>query len=813
MLRPLALGGLGLLLVAVGLLPFEALAERIGLSREVPFDVGPAAVFVAAQSGLVVLGAAAILATLVQRLRSRRFGLLAIALAAVASAWAWPRAEAEVGLSSIRRLAFWRNGSPQYTAPAEYLAWAESFAERLEGRPSVARQAYFVHLRLGDYFLRIGEYRKALSQFEDALDNLQAHREEVPEELYQKYLTTTWRWLAVANLRRGEAEFCIDQYNPLSCIYPLRGTGIWANPIDARTAQDYLSQILDLDPGQVGAAWLLNVAHMVAGTFPKGVPERWLLPESAWKPVERAPVFVNVGQELGVDHLSISGGAIVEDFDGDGFLDLMASCLHQEVPMVYYHNDGDGTFSDWSHRSGVDQVTGSLSIVQGDYDGDGWVDVFVARGAWMGEDGRIPNVLLRNRGDGTFEDVTEAAGLADPAWPCLAAAWCDYDQDGDLDLYVGNERLSRGRFAPSQLFQNQGDGTFVDVAKEAGVTNDRFSRGVCWGDYDNDGDFDLYVSNFGQPNRLYRNRGDGTFEDVAPELGVDLQTENPRKQRSFQSWFFDVDGDGWLDLFCAPYPLGGVGGSVEGTARSYFGLEPTEEVCRFWLNDGRGGFREATEEYGLLRTLPVMGANYADVDNDGFQDIYLGTGAPSFEVIVPNVLFRNVDGERFGDATVASGLGHFQKGHGVAFGDVDNDGDVDLYAQLGGWYLDGRYYNALFRNEGDPRHHWLTLRLRGRRSNSFGVGTRVKAVVLEDGREREIHAIAGTGASFGGNSLQVELGLGRAERLLRVELDWPVEGPPEVLEGLPMDRILEVVEGEGWSVVETPRLRLGALPE
>jgi hypothetical protein len=188
------------------------------------------------------------------------------------------------------------------------------------------------------------------------------------------------------------------------------------------------------------------------------------------------------------------------------------------------------------------------------------------------------------------------------------------------------------------------------------------------------------------------------------------------------------------------------------------------------------------------------------------MDFYLGTGAPAYEVFLPNMMFMNQGGTTFAEGTVASGLGHFQKGHAVAFGDADNDGDQDLFSQIGGWYIDDRYYNALFRNDGPPaENHWLTVRLRGKKSDHFGVGATVTAVTLEEGAERRIYATCGAGASFGSNSLQTELGLGKG-KLLRLEIFWPTTGATQVLESPPMDCFIKVEEGANTWTVETVKV-------
>ncbi len=799
-------------------IPLDTYFNLFHIYAESPYDAALMARISLALNALAMLALAAAAASFLPRLRRPWFAGAAVVLAAGVAFLRAPSAEVHYGNDTIKRLSFWRNGSELYEPSAEFLAWASEYADRLAASKDHAKEAFIVHVRLGDYYLRVGRRHDSIAEFEQALARLEANKgmvEGAKAGLYLEKKKEILRWLGVSNLRAGEIDHCIGMVNPESCIFPLKGGGIWADPSGARKAQDWFMQLIELDPKNPGARYLLNVAHMAQGTFPEGVPPEYRLPESVYTPAVAAPRFTNIGAALKVNDFNVSGGAIMDDFDNDGFLDLVTTCIRNDTNMIYYHNNGDGTFTDWTERAGLVGQKGGLSVIQGDYDNDGWMDLFVPRGAWLGDKGLFENALLRNKGDGTFEDVTKQAGLLQPAWPCLAAAWCDYDKDGDIDLYVGNERLRPDHWAPSQLFRNDGDGTFTDVAKEAGVTNERFTRGVSWGDYDRDGDWDLYVSNFGEENRLYQNQGNGTFVDVAPKLGVHQQgSDNPRKQRTFQSWFFDANNDGWLDIFAASYPLGGMGGSCDGTAGSLFGEGVTDETCRFWLNDTKGGYRDVTEEYGLFRSVSVMGANICDVDNDGWMDFYLATGAPAYEVFLPNMLWMNQGGAKFADATVASGLGHFQKGHAVAFGDLDNDGDIDLYSQLGGWYIDDRYYNALYRNEGaPPENHWLTVRLRGNRSDRFAIGATLTAVTLENGVERRIYATCGSGASFGCNSVQTELGLGQAEKLLRLEIFWPTTGETQVLEAPPMDCFIKVEEGaKTWTVEAERQITLDGQP-
>ena len=329
-----------------------------------------------------------------------------------------------------------------------------------------------------------------------------------------------------------------------------------------------------------------------------------------------------------------------------------------------------------------------------------------------------------------FEDVTDRAGLGGPAHRTQSAAWADYDGDGHLDVFLANE------FSFSQLFRNRGDGTFEDVTVKAGMRFRSLTKGVTWGDVDNDGRPDLYVSNFGERNLLFVNRGDGTFAEVGRERGVAEPTY------SFTTWFWDYDNDGWLDLLAVTLLQ-----TVDEVAREYLGQPQQDETLRVYRNRGDGSFEDATAALGLARNIPSMGANFGDLDNDGYLDVYLGTGAPSYGMLIPNRMFLNQGGRGFVDVTTATGTGHLQKGHGVAFADLDNDGDEDVFANMGGAFPGDKYPNALFENPGHG-NDWIAIELVGKSSNRWGVGARIRVVLERDGkREERFRWVTSGGAS------------------------------------------------------------------
>ena len=476
----------------------------------------------------------------------------------------------------------------------------------------------------------------------------------------------------------------------------------------------------------------------------------------------------------------------------------------QNGQMRFLRNNQDGAFTDRTEESNLLGLGGGFNLLQADYDNDGDLDLLVLRGGWMNESGRIPNSLLRNDGGGRFVDVTFNAGLGEVHCPTQTAAWADYDNDGDVDIYIGNEALSSTEFAPCQLFRNNGDGTFTDAAAEAGVQNLRFAKGVTWGDYDADGFPDLYVSNLGSANRLYRNNGDGTFADAAAPLGV------TGPNRSFPVWFWDFNNDGVLDLFVSSYEWDR--GNLAAVAASRLGLAVKQELAHLYRGDGEGGFDEVAKEHHLTKLDLPMGANFGDLDNDGFLDFYLGTGYPEYEALMPNVMYRNRDGTRFADVTSAGGFGHLQKGHGVVFADLDNDGDQDVFQQIGGFLAGDKFYDALFENPGFG-NRWITVKLVGVRSNRSAIGARIHVSVVENGQMRSIYKHVNSGGSFGANPLRQTIGLGQASKIELLEVFWPTTGRTQSFRDVPCNQVIEISEGASrYTSLELKKYKLRPEP-
>jgi len=657
---------------------------------------------------------------------------------------------------------------------------------------------WFLNMYLGGEELRLGREDAALEHFLEANRLLGESRDPPPLDKRVETLFVT----GVSYMRRGQSRNWVDQPTSESNLFPVRRGGVFVEPDDARVAVGYLRQVLELteplEPDHLRARWLLNIAYMMQGRYPEGVPPTYLLPPELFESDEPFPRFENIAPRLGVATFDLAGGAIVEDFNGDGYLDIMVSTMHTSGQMRLYVSDGAGKFSERTIEAGLEGMFGGLNMIDADYDNDGDVDVYVLRGGWFRQFGRHPNSLLRNNGDAQFTDVTFEVGLGDSHYPTQTAAWADYDNDGDLDIYVGNESGKAvvfddaedwGGRAPGQLFRNNGDGTFVDVAPEAGVENLLYTKGVAWGDYDGDRFPDLYVSNNGSVNRLYHNNGDGTFTNVAKELGV------TRPIASFATWFWDVNNDGALDLFVTAYGGPNVPADVASIAGGCLDVVFRNETPRVYVADGRGGFRDRGVPWGLTDVTLPMGANFGDLDNDGYPDLYFGTGYPDYEGLMPNVMYRNLGGGGLADVTTAGGFGQLQKGHGIAFADLDNDGDQDVFAQLGGAFAGDAAGNALFENPGFG-NHWIRVELVGVRSNRSAIGARLRMDVVEDGERRSIYSRVNTGGSFGANPLRREIGLGRAERIELLEVYWPASDETQRYREVAVDQRIEITEGK-----------------
>ena len=632
--------------------------------------------------------------------------------------------------------------------------------------------------RLADERLRAGQTREAITELEAVMREAHLSADGVTERN-----KPIFDLLALSYLRLGEQENCLNNPAANVCILPLAGGARHVKQEGARGAIARYTEVLKHFPDDRGSQWLLNIAWLQVGGYPDSVPKQYLVPNLAPRPNDPFPNFPNVAGDVGLAVNGRAGGVSIDDFNGDGLLDVFMTGWGPTDPVHLFLADGHGGYVDHTAESGLKGIVGGLNTIHADYDNDGDVDILVLRGAWNGENGRFPSSLLRNRGNGTFDDVTFEAGLASFA-PTNSAAWADFNLDGYLDLFIGRESWSKTQDAPShrsELYLNNRDGTFTEVSHKMGIDLDDFVKGVTWGDVNNDGLPDLYVSVIYGKNRLYINRG-GTsmdtwrFEERAAAAGVQLPIA------SFPTWFWDYDQDGWDDLLVLSYDVNS--SMADMVAREYLGLprkmmqngKMTEnEPSRLYHNNHDGTFSDVTKKAGLAdKVIYAMGSNFGDLDNDGWLDFYVGTGNPDLRSVIPNRMFHNVQGRRFEEVTLPGGFGHLQKGHATAFADLDRDGDEDIFMVIGGAFEGDRYTSVLFENPGWRDQAWLELELEGRTANRSAIGAKVEVVVDQPGSgTRTIWRTVNTGGSFGSGSLQLHVGLGSATRVESLRIHWP----------------------------------------
>ena len=595
--------------------------------------------------------------------------------------------------------------------------------------------------------------------------------------------------LGVAYLHKAQIENDVFHKPGERCLLSDHMNGGLANNADVAKAIDYFTTYLKGTPDDLEVRWLLNVAHMFAGTYPDKVPKAQLIPPDAFKSTEDVGRFVDVAAQSGLASFAASGGVIVDDFDNDGRLDVVTSSIESCEPLRLFKRGADGRFVEQAAKAGLNTQLGGLNMLQTDYNNDGNLDILVLRGAWETPQRKS---LLRNNGDGTFTDVTAASGLMKVSGT-QAAVWVDIDNDGRLDLFVGNES------SPAQLFRNKPDGTFEDIAEKAGVNKSAFSKGVTAADYDNDGWQDLYVSNLGGTNFLYHNNHNGTFTELGEGSGV------PGPGQGFPTWFFDYDNDGFPDLFVGSFVT-----SVDEVARAYLKLPRNGNTLKLYRNLHDGTFQDVTRQVGLDRVLMVMGANFGDIDNDGFLDLYLGTGNPSYGSLVPSVLFRNKGGKSFVDVTSSSGTGELHKGHGVAFADLDHDGDEEIVFEVGGATPGDAHALRLFENPGHG-NDWLTVKLVGVKSNRAAIGSRITVTVDGPSGRQSFHRTVGPGGSFGASPLQQHVGLGANARNVDVDVWWPASNTRQHFANVGKNQFIEITEfASDYKPLQRPPLPLRA---
>ena len=609
--------------------------------------------------------------------------------------------------------------------------------------------------------------------------------------------------LALAYIRLGEQENCLHHHDATgSCIIPINPKGYHHAQEGSRKAIMLYEDFLSRNNHDYNSLWLLNIAYMTLGEYPSEVPEKWRIPDSVFDSEYPLKKFIDIAPKLGLNVNELSGGGIIDDFNNDNLLDVMVSSWFITQHLRYFINNGDGSFTEKTETAGLLETGGGLNLVHADYNNDGFIDVFVLRGGWMEHIGKQPNSLLKNNGDNTFTDVTLEAGLLS-FHPTQTAVWADFNNDGWVDLFIGNES-NQDSVHPCEFYINNGDGTFSNNAISAGLTisdadDFYYVKGVTAADFNNDGWVDIYVSSLysTQKNLLFINKGVNDqgilkFDEVGSSVGLE------EKLSTFPTWAFDYNNDGWTDIFVAGFERS-TKTIIPDVVNEYLNKPHHAETMRLYRNDN-GTFTNVSDEVGLNRIGYAMGANYGDLDNDGYPDIYLSTGAPDFQSIIPNRVFRNNSGETFQDVTTAGGFGNIQKGHGVSFSDIDNDGDQDIHVVMGGAYEGDTFFNSLYINPYQDENNWVTFILEGTKANRSAIGSKLEVTVLEDGQERKIFHTISSGGSFGCSTLRAEIGLGKASELVQLKVTWAGSGTQQVFEKIKMNTFYRIVE-------ENPQLK------
>jgi tetratricopeptide (TPR) repeat protein len=632
--------------------------------------------------------------------------------------------------------------------------------------------------------------------------------------LNPKYKPLADLW-AVAYLRLGEQQNCVLNHTSASCIVPLQPEAYHQLETGSRNAIDLYAKILEAYPDDDQSKWLINIAYMTLGEYPDKVPAKWRIPVKAFQ-TENSSLksFKDVATGLLLDQTGISGGCSIEDFNNDGNLDIFATSYGLKDQAQIWFNLGNGQFKQTTPKSKLLGMVSGLNTIHSDYNNDGFQDILILRGAWMGKGGEHPNSLLRNNGDETFTDVTKAAGLF-TKHPTQTAAWADFNLDGWIDLYIGNESGALDQKQklnhPCELFVNNGDGTFTEVAAKLGLDVKGMIKGVSWGDINNDRMPDLYVSDMVGNNRLFVNRGgtsidDWKFEEIAAKAGVQEPVF------SFPCWFWDFDNDGFEDIYVSSYDIRYIDQVGKAAGIEYLKNQKSGEMPRVYRNNGDETFTDMTEQMRIDKSMYSMGSNFGDIDNDGFLDFYIGTGAPNFMSIVPNRMFRNVGGKYFEEVTMG-GFGHLQKGHGISFGDVDNDGDQDIYCVMGGAYEGDVAQNVLFENPNED-NKWINVVLEGKTCGRNALHARIKvATTQENGQEQIFYRAVNTGGTFGASSLQQEIGLAKAVSIDYIEIFWPNPALPiQKFENIQLNSSLKITEGvEAVTYIDRKKMTLTAV--
>jgi tetratricopeptide (TPR) repeat protein len=644
----------------------------------------------------------------------------------------------------------------------------------------------FLNYTKASLLVKVGQEQKAVSIYENLIDRMDP---AVSEQMLPE--------AAIAWMRLGERNNCMMNHTGSSCVFPIQNDGVHTLQTGSQKAIKLYEQILKQHPDDLESRWLINIAFMTLGQYPKNVPASLLIPRLDIDIGYKVNAFTDAAASLNLGVNNKAGGVIADDFNNDGYIDIITSGMGLDDEMHYFQNNKDGTFTDRTEKSGLKGITGGLNIQQTDYNNDGKPDIFVLRGAWLDKGfGNEPSSLLRNNGDGTFTDVTTSVGLLFYR-STQTAVWADFNGDGWLDVYIGYESKRPDDIEKCALYINDHGKGFTNVAEQAHCDVSGFVKGVTSADYNNDGKPDLFVSCIDGNKFLLKNITEPgkelNFENVTVKAGF-AQDNNP----TFGTWFFDYNNDGWPDIIANNFDF-----KSYSTTLGYFAAaealgKPITGAGNVFLyrNNKDGTFTNVTNEVGLNKVVFAMGANFGDIDNDGYPDMYFGTGNPDFRSLIPNKLFKNIDGKRFADVTKSARVGNLQKGHGVAFADFRNIGRQDIYTDLGGTYNGDAYPNSLYVNPGQGNNNWVSLKLEGTTANRAAIGSRIKVTFTENGVKRSVYKDVNSGGSFGSSPLQQEIGIGQAKLIEEIEIKWAGSQNVQHFKNIIPNQFLHITEGD-----------------
>jgi len=664
-----------------------------------------------------------------------------------------------------------KNSSNKYIGTNQKLLW--------QGKLNNAKDEYniwFAKLGLAKAEMSLGGFDEAINIIEEVLSS------ENFQNLPDTSKVMTYNTAALIYIKAAEVKNCVIPGGSIVCQLPTDNNYKQDYTDYSYKAIEVINEWLMIDSENLKAKWLLNIVYMSIGEYPESINKDLLIEVPGQNLSSIHTGFIDVSIDSGIYNVDLAGGVIFDDFNNDGYPDLITSTWDPCSSMKFYLNKGINGFKDITENSNLSTQLGGLNIISTDYNNDGFLDIYVLRGGWLMEEGEMINSLLKNNGDMTFTDVTQDVNLSDFAYPTQSASWGDYDNDGDLDLFICNESYkgeNENIIYPSQLFNNNNN-KFLDVSIQASISNDRYCKSSDWGDYNNDGLIDLFISNFAGENRLYKNFGNGLFKDIAREIGI----TDP--YYSFTSWFWDYDNDGDLDIFSSGYE-NGIIKSIE----SFMGKVDSNYSLKLYENNGEGLYRDNTQSLGLLKVHSTMGANFGDVNNDGYDDLYLGTGYPAIDSFVPNAFYFNKEGLSFVDKTHIYGLGHIQKGHGVAFADYDLDGDLDIFEQMGGFYLSDGFTNILYQNS-NITNNWIGIKLIGDKSGKIALGAKLNLVC----DNKNYNNIVEPGGSFGSSSLIKVMGIQDCKNIDKLYITWPRDQSIQEINNIAVNQYILIKESE-----------------